>query len=431
MTLVLPTRRAVLLSGPWAVRDLWRRAQATPALDLRFADNKNLTDVVTGQSLITFTRASTGTYVDADGVLKTASTDVARFDHNPTTNNSLGLLIEGQRTNSFQQSQDFSNAYWNSNANVTITTAAGIAPDGTATANLITPGSGTVNARTGRNSAGTSAVNRVYSFFAKANGIRYITITTSTATRASCFDLFTGQFLEPTADFVASSSAVAYPSGWWRISHTTATGTVPYVVAGTSFTRLATTATATFNGTDGFFLWGAQWENQQTTPTSYIPTTTAAVTRSADVASIGSTNFSSWYNQSSGTIYAEYRTPASETRGIAGLNDNTANERIELYSSTTDPKLIVVDGGVTQVDLDGGVIAASVMTQTAAAFAANDFAIVHAGGVSVTDASGTMPTPDRILIGADQAGNYQNGIIKRLIYWPVRLSDAILREVTR
>jgi predicted membrane-bound mannosyltransferase len=91
----------------------------------------------------------------------------------------------------------------------------------------------------------------------------------------------------------------------------------------------------------------------------------------------------------------------------------------------------VVDGGVTQVDLDGGVIAASVMTQTAAAFAANDFAIVHAGGVSVTDASGTMPTPDRILIGADQAGNYQNGIIKRLIYWPVRLSDAILREVTR
>ena len=64
----------------WLKDALWRRAKAAPSLDLRFADSKSLVDSVSGQSLITFTRSSTGTYIGSDGVLQTASTNVARFD---------------------------------------------------------------------------------------------------------------------------------------------------------------------------------------------------------------------------------------------------------------------------------------------------------------------------------------------------------------
>jgi hypothetical protein len=70
-----------------------------PSLDLRFADNKSLVDAVTGQLLVTFPRASNGTFVDSAGVLQTAVTDAPRFDHNPTTGESLGLLVEEQRSN--------------------------------------------------------------------------------------------------------------------------------------------------------------------------------------------------------------------------------------------------------------------------------------------------------------------------------------------
>ena len=87
------------LAGPWVQNSLWTAARAVPSLDLRFAENKSLTDAKTGASLVTFTRASTGTYVGSDGLLQSATTNEARFDHNPTTGESLGLLVEEARTN--------------------------------------------------------------------------------------------------------------------------------------------------------------------------------------------------------------------------------------------------------------------------------------------------------------------------------------------
>ena len=48
--------------------------------------------------LITFSRASSATYLDSDGVLKTATTNVPRIEYD-ADGNRLGLLIEEQRTN--------------------------------------------------------------------------------------------------------------------------------------------------------------------------------------------------------------------------------------------------------------------------------------------------------------------------------------------
>jgi len=64
-----------------------------PSLDLRFALAKKL------DPRITFTRASSGTYFGPDGLMRTAGVNEPRFDHDPITGQSLGLLIEERRTN--------------------------------------------------------------------------------------------------------------------------------------------------------------------------------------------------------------------------------------------------------------------------------------------------------------------------------------------
>lgn len=64
-----------------------------PTLNLDFANTKSL------DPRITFSRASSATYVDADGLIKSAAAGQARFDHSPTTGESLGLLVEEARTN--------------------------------------------------------------------------------------------------------------------------------------------------------------------------------------------------------------------------------------------------------------------------------------------------------------------------------------------
>jgi hypothetical protein len=70
-----------------------------PSLDLRFAETKSLNDFISSTNLITFTRASNATFFDSNGLIQTATTDVPRFDHNPATGESLGLLVEEQRVN--------------------------------------------------------------------------------------------------------------------------------------------------------------------------------------------------------------------------------------------------------------------------------------------------------------------------------------------
>jgi hypothetical protein len=388
-------------------------------LDLRFALQKTL------DPRITFTRASTGTYVGSNGLLQSAVTNEARFDHNPTTGESLGLLVEEARTNLVLQSETFGTTWGPFRASIVTNSTA--SPDGAATADTI------VEDTTVTSSHGTSQTRNltaaVYTFtiFLKAAGRNWVNINPSdSADHRTWFDFSNGAV--GTNATGNTSSITAYPNGWYRCTITRTMDRVSCAFQ-ISLTTGDNVAAYSGDGTSGAYIWGAQIE-AGAFPTSYIPTTSATATRAADVASITGTNFSSWYNQSAGTLVGEYRTPASGTRGVADFNDNTANERIGMLTNSTDPKMLAVDGGITQVDLDGGTIVANTLAKTAIAYATNDFSIVNAGGAAVTDTSGTLPTVNRLMIGTDQTGNYQNGQTKRLTYWPVRLPDATLQALT-
>ena len=101
-----------------------------PSLNLNFARARAL------DPRITFTRASVGTYVGRDGLIKTAGNNEARFDHDPVTLESLGLLIEESRTNSLTYSQPTSDVSFGSSGTKTFNAAT--APNGATEAFRIT-----------------------------------------------------------------------------------------------------------------------------------------------------------------------------------------------------------------------------------------------------------------------------------------------------
>jgi hypothetical protein len=435
--MLFPASRRLALSPKWTRDILWRRARAVPSLDLRFADNKSLVDATTGQNLVTFTRASSGTYVDSQGVIRTATANEARFDHAPTTGESLGLLVEESRTNNVLQSEDFATTWTTSN--LTVTTNSVIAPDGTTTADTIAPPIDGLTAQRflRQNPALTTQQAYTFSVFVKVgtattNGIAlYVADSTATNNFRSNFNLF-NLTTSPAASGWATPTAtiVPYPNGWYRC--------ILSGVTSTAHTALRAVIYLNFfgNSADSYgsiHIWGAQLE-AGSFPTSYIPTTTAAATRSADVASITGSNFSSWYRQDEGTVFAEF-TPRTfaQACGLLSIDDGTASERLQTRLSTNgNGAFVVADGGSVQANFT---TAASTSLNTkgklATSFAVNSFKASLNGGSVASDASGTLPTVTQAVIGNAVGAFVFNGPLSRITFWPKELSESTLQGITQ
>jgi hypothetical protein len=389
-----------------------------PSLDLRFADNKSLIDAVTGASLITFTRASSGTFTDSAGTLQTAATDVPRFDHNPATGESLGLLVEESRTNLLLRSEEFDNASWGV-LNVTVTANTQLAPNGTTSAETLTDVNGVTSANVGCFQSVALADSTTYamSCYVKAGTKTTCRVGIRDKTGANILANFNLSAVSTTAGNALSSTIQDAGNGWYRCTAICASATGATGPRGIVFMD---TASYTANGTGTIHVWDAQLE-AGASPTSYIATTTAAATRSADVADLISQAIANNIR----TLYLEFRSPASGTRGVVSLNDSTANERVNVLTSGTDPRLVVVDGGVEQANVNGGTAVANQRTRVAVRINANDFAISINGGAVVTDTSGTLPTVDRLMLGRTQAGEYLNGTLARVIAWDTAQPDLV------
>jgi hypothetical protein len=398
------------------------------ALDLWFARYKTL------DPRVTFTRASSATYIDSAGTLQTAAVDVPRFDHNPTTGESLGLLVEEQRTNNLVQSENFATTWTLSN--VTVSTNTVTAPDGTLTADTFGPvvGDGLTTTRFLRqNPALTTQSAYTFSVFVKigtatTNGIAlYVADNNGTNNFRASFNLFTLAISTNSSGWaIPTATIVPYPNGWYRC--------ILSGVTSTAHTSLRVNIyLSTFGNVSDTYgthhIWGAQIE-VGSFPTSYIPTTTATVTRSADVASITGSNFSSWYNQTEGTVFVNAINPAASTT-LYAASDGTTNNRIQADTGTNTRVARVVTGGTTQAN---NTIAYTfgAQQQFALSYVLNSINFANAGTLGTEDTSATIPTVDQLRIGANSTGaNALNSTIRRLTYWPQRLPNSTLQEVTR
>ena len=429
MSRLLVAQRALTVPA-WVKDSLWRRARAAPSLDLRFADSKSLADAVTGASLVTHTRVGSGTFTDSAGTLQTAATDVPRFDHNPATGESLGLLVEEARTNSIRN-------------NTMVGAVAGT--PGTLPTNWSFSGAGSAIEVVGTGiENGINYIDVRFSGTITNTNLNFETTTSASASQAwaasSYLRLISGTF---TGNWRLTCNEFASGGGFLRtgLAQTftpTNTSLSTQRVAG-SFTTGVSTAVISvlINGQgaatpiDFTLRIGLPQLEQGAFATSPILTSTAAATRAADVVSITGSAFSSWYRQDEGTIYHQGSTASAGN--FFSIDDSTVSNRITSYfPAATAPALFIATGGATQANISSSAITAGSMFAQANAYKANDFVIVTNGGAASTDTSGSVPTVNRMVIGVNNFGTANiNGTIKRLVFWPQRLPSSTLQSITQ
>jgi hypothetical protein len=406
--------------------------------------------------------------MDANGLIKTASADQARFDHRYVNGQveSLGLLVEEQRTNLLTYSEQFDNAAW-----VKVASTVGInsitAPDGTLTADKLTEDNTDNIHRLGqRYTKSASEITYTLSIFVKKAERRYFEFGMSTENSFvdAFFDMNTKSFLYSApvifGTFVlVDYGSVNYPNDWVRVYVTATTDTLTYVDS--FFGVYATDGSNTYqgDGTSGIYIWGAQLEEGYF-PTSYIPTTTATATRSIDYARITGTNFSSWYNQTEGTISCEFDFLGDNSvggyPGVYYVDDGTNANCIGIWkyddkndvTSTYDTYAEAFVGGGTgefkQYNLPGDFVTSNIGVQitpnvfakTAHAYKQNNIGFSANGSTASTDTSANIPTVNRLLIGNLRGypvdySSPMSGHIRQLSYYPTRLSNTLLQNLTK
>ena len=347
------------------------------------------------------------------------------IDHNPTTFEPLGVLIEEQRVNLFTYSEQA--AQWGPSNSTTDPNVA-TAPDAQLTGDRIiaTTSSGYVF----RQISCTAGLSYTQSIYLKKDDQRYVSLvfagTAFTGGNFAFFDIEAGIVVSVEASITATIQDVG--NGWFRCSATktaanTATGDFRNQVTGASWV----TGTA-----DSWFVWGWQLE-AGSFPTSYVPTVASQVTRLADQVSILTSAFA-WEN-ATGTFYvdANVLTKSSGASGYfaacAGLGGNSNTHNLYRNANVSE-ELQIRSGNSTVAIISSAGATGSV--KMAYAYAVDDYAISKNGGAVGTDPLGPVPVGvDRIQFGTVAGGNYSNGTIKRLTYFPTRRTNADLQVLTR
>lgn len=393
-------------------------------------------------------RAGTATYINANGAVQTAPTNTARADSfgydAAGALKPIGLLVEGSATNLLLRSSELETVPWARNR-VSVVKSSTLAPDGTDFYReiSITDSSSTPSIFAANPALSTTAFT-TFSAYVKAGTTNFCSLRiydTSGAALAT-FDLAAGVVQSKAGPSIVSASIVPAGLGQWRISMTVDYGA-------RSPTGLTAYLCVNFNGPavgDSILAWGMQLEVGNYA-TSYIPTTTAQVTRAADV--VTSTQavranevavintLSPWFNQSQSTLFVDF-TPG-ET-GVGSVNSaiymgssNLSNDYVIVRRSNGSSILGMLgsSNGTNQAALTGlSNSPTGVNCRVAMAWKFNDSACSVNGGNAVLDNSVILPAPTRMLIGGASSQQFINGHMRQVRYYPRRLTDAELKAMT-
>ena len=237
-----------------------------------------------------FSRDSSGTVINKDGLIEAVGSGEPRIDFKDNTKGSL--LLEPSRSNLLPYSEDFSIVNWSkygSGTGVapTVTSNYAISPDGTLNASRVQfdKGTGTTGSDMSilnDNVAVTSGITTSKSVYVKSNTSEEYDIVVYGASSASGTNL----------------KKVRVTNQWQRFD---VYGTIPSNTTGITIGLREINVTGLSNTAD-VLVWGAQLE-QGSYATSYIPTSGGAVTRVADVCNNGANE--QVINSTEGVLYLE------------------------------------------------------------------------------------------------------------------------------
>jgi len=376
-----------------------------------------------------YTPTTTATITNYVPQILTAASGVARFDHNPTTFESLGLEIEEARTNLILQSEDLDTTWSETRATLSLNSV--VAPNGALTADRLIASTDNNTHFTSQTFTGTAA-SHTFSVYAKASGLNHVALRLFNGTSQvglAYYNLSTGATGTVTAGTAAITSV---GNGYYRCS---LTATLAASASCTSDIQLANadnTNSFIGNAFDGVTLWGTQVE-LGAFATSYIPTVASQVTRAADAASMTGTNFSSWFNQGEGTLYIDYNLGLDNISiDVCMFDDATANNNMQVrYASGSQAQYTVTTGNVNQASLAPAGYSATGNYKRAVTYATNSFNQAINGVLpTAEDTSGVVPIVTNLRIGGGLGGTPLNSTIRKVAYYPLRVTNAQLQALT-
>ena len=438
----------------------------TPSLLIvpaRFKSGKLYSQVPTsGTGDFTVTRATSATRVNASGLIESVASGIPRLDYFASGGvvGCPALLVEPSGSNLAFNSADFTvSGTWASGANtISANVTATLDPAGTNTADKIIPTavSTTHFISNSQSIAFTSGTTYTVSVFAKAGGYDFLRIAFSTevmpsSNRGASFNLTSGTVGDTQSGVTARIEN--YGNGWYRCSISRAatvsiTPSNPFFINSQN-SDSATSVTFTGDGTSGAFLYGAQLETGSVA-TSYIPTTTAAVTRNADVVSVSGA-VSGSIGQTEGTIYCEFAyfgTPAvrsgpvflrqADLRGLSinfAPTDSPAGIRFSSRNNAGETALNIVSGTL-QIGTYYKIAIAYDAGGTAAGGSQASGVVAYVNGVQTN--IGTFRVPDaagltQFWMYAANSGSSNdpfNGRIRAAALYTTRLTNAQLQALT-
>jgi hypothetical protein len=377
-------------------------------------------------SVTAYTATTTQAITNYIPVLQTAASGVARFDHNPITDESLGLLIEEQRTNLFTRSEEFDNAAW-TKTNSSIIANTIIAPDGTLTGDKVLENS-TNTQHFVRQNLTVSAAAHTLSFYAKAAERTVAWASVDGGSNTRWFDLSAGT-TGGSSGGSGSSTITLVGNGWYRCTYT-------YTFSGTSsptFIGPALNSTTTSYAGDSFngvYIWGAQLE-AGAFPTSYIPTVAASVTRNADVAYLPVTG---WYAGSGeATIYAEINSLNNAVDGNTiwfGLYGSTAltggdDRGLVLYANYQFLSRNPTNTLPSAVWQAGNSKIAMAMDGSGKYISKNGGTVISTSGAGLNYIIGAT-----VFSLSGSVGSKACSTLKKIAYYPIRVTNAHLQGLT-
>lgn len=268
----------------------------------------------------------------------------------PTTGGTPSILIEPQRTNLLTYSEEFDYTSWFKSNNATVSANNISAPNNTISGDKIVESSALARHELYRNITGlNTGTTYTFSIHLHPGERDYakmaIVVDGGTGQNDTTVNLTTG--LVTAGGGISSQPSI---NGWFRyyFNFTTTTGTTAWIYIGIDNDQFGDNLYQG-DGTSGIYIWGAQLE-AGSYPTSYIPTTTAAVTRNADV--VEKTNISDLIGQTEGTLFVDFNYEKNDPNDnfIAILSDNSSNNGVWIDVNNSNQFVAIIrTGGVSSV----------------------------------------------------------------------------------